>query len=96
MRGSIELPSLNGHLDGGKLIVKPALEGRFCVLKGGKGLLYMLVGECKKCGERYYGWALSMEDQQTCSECGSKLTICDEAMNHDFESTGPSPVANVS
>ena len=52
----------------------------------------MLVGECKKCGERYYGWALSMEDQQTCSECGSKLTVCDETMNHDFRSTRPSPV----
>ena len=54
----------------------------------------MLVGECKKCGKRYYGWALSMEDQQTCSECGSKLTIGNEAMDRDFESTESSPVVD--
>ena len=51
----------------------------------------MLVGECKKCGERYFGWALSMADQQTCSECGSKLAICNDARDPDFESTGLSP-----
>jgi hypothetical protein len=40
----------------------------------------MLTGECKKCGERYYGWALSMPEQQKCSKCGSKLTIGNDAM----------------
>ena len=52
----------------------------------------MLVGECEKCGERYFGWALSLPEQQTCSNCGSKLNICNDIVDPDFESTGSSPV----
>jgi len=30
---------------------------------------------CKKCGRRYYGWALMNPEKQVCPLCGGKLEV---------------------
>jgi NAD-dependent SIR2 family protein deacetylase len=35
----------------------------------------MLEGRCRKCGARYYGWALRNPECQNCPECGGLLEI---------------------
>ena len=35
----------------------------------------MLTAKCKRCGERYFGWALSIPENQKCPQCGSNLVI---------------------
>jgi uncharacterized protein (DUF983 family) len=37
----------------------------------------MLEGECPKCGQKYYGLALSNPRYQTCARCGAGLNIKD-------------------
>jgi len=35
----------------------------------------MLKGTCLKCGSKYWGWALTDMQHQTCSKCGSTLVV---------------------
>jgi len=35
----------------------------------------MLKGTCKKCGEVYYGWALTEEKHRKCGRCGGELVV---------------------
>jgi DNA-directed RNA polymerase subunit RPC12/RpoP len=35
----------------------------------------MLEGRCRKCGTRYYGWALRNLEYQNCPDCGGRLEI---------------------
>jgi DNA-directed RNA polymerase subunit RPC12/RpoP len=37
----------------------------------------MLEGECPRCGQKYYGLALSNPRYQTCARCGAGLNIKD-------------------
>jgi len=39
---------------------------------------YMLEGKCKKCGARYYGWALQFPRNQSCPKCGVALDIYED------------------
>jgi ssDNA-binding Zn-finger/Zn-ribbon topoisomerase 1 len=38
----------------------------------------MIEGECLKCGQRYYGWALLEPRNQSCSKCGVGLLITED------------------
>lgn len=47
-------------------------------------LLYnivMLEGKCSKCGCYYYGWALRVPRNQSCSICGAALEIREDGKN---------------
>ena len=35
----------------------------------------MIEGNCPKCGQRYYGWALLQPRNQSCGKCGTGLLI---------------------
>ncbi len=35
----------------------------------------MIEGNCPKCGQRYYGWALLQPRNQSCGKCGAGLLI---------------------
>ena len=35
----------------------------------------MFEGRCRKCGIRFYGWALRYPENQNCPECGERLEI---------------------
>lgn len=32
-------------------------------------------GKCKKCGAKFYGWALKAHEHNTCDQCGGEVVI---------------------
>ncbi len=38
----------------------------------------MIEGKCPKCGASYFGWALRVPRNQSCSRCGTALKIYED------------------
>jgi DNA-directed RNA polymerase subunit RPC12/RpoP len=38
----------------------------------------VIEGKCPKCGKQFFGWSLQNPGNQSCSNCGSGLTILED------------------
>ena len=56
-----------------ELMVKPAYIFDFF-----RQVADMIEGQCPKCGQRYYGWALLQPRNQSCTRCGVGLLITED------------------